>query len=97
MNNGAVRIRTLQYSVPEKLHQYVQMIQPTIRFGQLTAERATAIKLAGTVEPQPDMSGGHGLNATFCNTTITPQCLRDLYNIGNFKANPHNGRDHESH
>ena len=32
-----------------------------------------------------------GFNATFCNTTITPTCLRQLYNIGNFRANPFNG------
>ena len=31
------------------------------------------------------------LNATFCNTTITPTCLRQLYNIGKFRADPTNG------
>lgn len=39
--NDAKKIRTLQYSVPEKLHQYIQMIQPTTRFGQMQAERST--------------------------------------------------------
>lgn len=67
------------------------MIQPTIRFGQLTAERSTAFKVADETVPEPDMSGSNVLNATFCNTTITPKCLRDLYNVGDFKGSRHNG------
>ena len=39
--NDVKKIRTLQYSVPKKLHQYIQMIQPTTRFGQMQAERST--------------------------------------------------------
>lgn len=42
--NGAEMIRTLQYSVPKKLHQYIQMIQPTTRFGQMQAERSTVFE-----------------------------------------------------
>ena len=34
---------------------------------------------------------GGGLNATFCNTTITPTCLRELYNIGKFQGSLKNG------
>ncbi|MCJ1301078.1 vesicle formation at the endoplasmic reticulum [Hypocenomyce scalaris] len=39
--NNVKKIRILQYSVPRKLHQYIQMIQPTTRFGQMQAERST--------------------------------------------------------
>lgn len=39
--NHVEKIRTLQYSVPKKLHQYIRMIQPTTRFGQMQAERST--------------------------------------------------------
>ena len=71
------------------------MIQPTIRFGQLQQERSTAFKLASGIdveEAKPYYAKhGSGLNATFCNTTITPACLRQLYNVGNFKADPRNG------
>lgn len=41
--NDVKKIRTLQYSVPQKLHQYIQMIQPTTRFGQMQAERSTVM------------------------------------------------------
>lgn len=39
--NNVEKIRTLQYSIPKTLHQYIQMIQPTTRFGQMQAERST--------------------------------------------------------
>ena len=69
------------------------MIQPTIRFGQLQQERSTAFKLAAgiDVEEAKPYYMRSGFNATFCNTTITPTCLRQLYNVGNFKADPRNG------
>lgn len=87
--NKARRTRTLRYSVPEKVAAYIHMIQPTTRFGQLKTMRSTiseAFKM-----PNPNHRGdfwgrygGSGLNATFCNTTITPQCLRALYDFGPF-------------
>ena len=85
------RIRTLYYSVPANLHQYIQMIQPTTRFGQMKAERST---ISEHFEIGPSrgstLYSGSGLNATFCNTTITPQCLKALYNFGDFKGTKHN-------
>ncbi|KAL9593404.1 MAG: hypothetical protein Q9179_005899 [Wetmoreana sp. 5 TL-2023] len=92
-NNGVQRIRTLQYSVPQKLHQYIHMIQPTTRFGQVLPQRSTIYQhfeigeSKGSVGRYP----GSQLNATFCNTTVTPQCLRDLYHIGDFRGTAKNG------
>ena len=87
--NKARRIRALHYSVPEHVSPYIHMIQPTTRFGQLNMMRSTiseAFKM-----PSPNLRGdfwgrygGSGLNATFCNITITPQCLRALYDFGPF-------------
>ena len=86
------RIRTLHYSVPQSIHQYIQMIQPTTRFGQMKAERST-ISDYFEIGPQrgPGLYHGDGLNATFCNTTVTPQCLRALYNYGDFRPSAYNG------
>ena len=85
------RIRTLHYSVPANLHRYIQMIQPTTRFGQMKPERST---ISQHFEVGPSRGSalypGSGLNATFCNTTITPQCLKALYNFGDFKGTKHN-------
>ncbi|KAL8688322.1 MAG: hypothetical protein Q9218_005737 [Villophora microphyllina] len=92
-NNGVHRIRTLQYSVPQNLHQYIQMIQPTTRFGQVLPQRSTIWQhfeigeSKGAIGHYPSSQ----LNSTFCNSTITPQCLRDLYHIGNFQGTAKNG------
>ena len=84
-------IRTLHYSVPANLLPYIQMIQPTTRFGQMKAERST---ISESFEIGPSRGNAHysasGLNGTFCNTTITPQCLKALYNFGDFKGTKHN-------
>ncbi|KAB8295313.1 hypothetical protein EYC80_007216 [Monilinia laxa] len=76
------QIRTLRYFVPQEISSHITMIQPTTRFGQMKAERSQLFReeFASAVLPS--------LNATACNITITPQCLRDLYNIGNYTADP---------
>ena len=92
-NNGVQRIRTLQYSVPSNLHQYIHMVQPTTRFGQVAPQRSTIFQHFEMGESRNSMARYPGslLNSTFCNTTITPQCLRDLYHIGNFRGTAKNG------
>jgi len=93
--NNIERIRTLHYSVPKKLHQYIQMIQPTTRFGQMRGERSLIIDhheaaTASQKEHDYGTDSAH-INATFCNTTITPTCLKELYNYGNFQPDANNG------
>lgn len=80
-----IQIRTLQYSIPSSLHAYVDMIQPTIRFGTFRPQHSTVIDRfeMDTSDPLP-----LGFDPVFCNTTITPDCLRGLYGLGNFTANP---------
>ena len=91
-------IRTLQYSMPLQLHQHVQMIQPTIRFSRMRTYYSSHFDLgpvssrAATRDYLQYNSANREFNATFCNTTITPTCLRQLYNVGNFQADSRNGR-----
>ena len=87
------RIRTLQYSVPRNLHRYIQMIQPTTRFGQIRPEHSTISEhfVVGPARNAVEQYKGSTLNTTFCNTTITPQCLRDLYHVGNARGSTRNG------
>ncbi|KAJ5210691.1 Peptidase S8/S53 subtilisin/kexin/sedolisin, partial [Penicillium cf. griseofulvum] len=75
----SVAIRTLGYSVPRALHPYIQLIQPTTRFGNLVPQRSS------TLERKPATAGEL---AAGCNTTITPECLRDLYGIDNTTTRP---------
>ncbi len=85
-------IRTLQYSVPADVAAHVTMIAPLIRFGQPRRQRSHIFEkideglAASTVQaasiPPPV------LNATVCNSTSSPECLRALYNIGSYQAVP---------
>jgi tripeptidyl-peptidase I len=83
-NIGIKRIRTLRYSIPQALHGYLQMIQPTTRFGQPHAQ------MSMIMDPMKAGSRYHpsGYNSTFCNTTVTPECLRGLYQLDDFLADP---------
>ena len=70
------KIRTLEYSVPEELHQYIDMVQPTTRFGQLRPQTNSVhdVKILG------DASTAVAVNGS-CNSTITPDCLKSLYHV----------------
>ncbi|KAI1178603.1 subtilisin-like protein [Nemania sp. FL0916] len=86
-------VRTLQYSVPDEVKAHITMIQPTTRFGQIRSQNVhtthvweehelpTLIQEAAKIPPQT-------LNATYCNSTITPECLRALYKVGTTQADP---------
>lgn len=74
------KIRTLRYSVPAELHEHIDMIQPTTRFAQIKPQGSQVLdsQVLGAVH---DVTNVLGLNDTVCNNTITPACLRDLYNV----------------
>lgn len=84
------KIRTLHYSVPSDISSHITMIQPTTRFGQYKAQRSTIVKTEETKGEFSVLSvtNSTSFNATACNTTITPDCLRDLYNVGDYQADP---------
>jgi tripeptidyl-peptidase-1 len=81
------------YSVPEEVKSHITMIQPTTRFGQIRPqnihishvfeqnELPSLVQTAATIPTQQ-------LNVTFCNSTITPECLRALYKVGEAQADP---------
>ncbi len=81
------RVRTLQYSVPQHLHHLIQMIQPTTHFSHAKPYQAGGNSGA----PIPVYGSPTKLNSTFCNTTTSPDCIRALYTLGDFKANSSSG------
>ncbi|KAL4921804.1 peptidase S8/S53 domain-containing protein [Aspergillus aurantiobrunneus] len=66
-------IRTLGYSVPRVILPYIQLIQPTTRFGQPAAQvvRPNLEPVAATFDE---------LTAD-CSSFVTPDCLRELYGL----------------
>ncbi|KAI9784284.1 MAG: vesicle formation at the endoplasmic reticulum [Geoglossum umbratile] len=92
--NRQTKIRTLRYSVPKNLHQAIIMIQPTTRFGQIRPQNSFALShgILGGASSAPEPAGQTiGFDFLACNTTITPRCLQELYNVKDVKADPNNG------
>lgn len=84
---GGPKLRTLSYSVPDEVADHVDLVQPTTRFGQLGAKRSTIFEMT-IVEDDHDIktasvasSKEANIAAATCGTTITPDCLKSLYNI----------------
>ncbi len=83
-------LRTIGYSVPSALHRLVQTVAPTTYFGSPSAMRRT-LHLQPDAATLPDgdqklreaTDHKSGLAASVpasCATTITPTCVRALYN-----------------
>ncbi|KAJ5797736.1 tripeptidyl peptidase SED3 [Penicillium pulvis] len=73
-------IRALEYSVPNEIHEYIQLIQPTTRFGGLDSLHGFS-NASHVVTTAKDLAAG-------CGTVVTPDCLRDLYGLSNITAKP---------
>lgn len=81
------RLRTLQYSIPDDVAKHVYMVQPTTRFGQMKAEHGTHHSKPDGMDASPPVRADLGN----CDKVITPECLKKLYNIGDYKASEKSG------
>ncbi|KZT67453.1 subtilisin-like protein [Daedalea quercina L-15889] len=88
---GDAIVRTTTYSLPVHLHGHIDVVQPTTTFARLRGMKATyhyadeqdfIVDIAQPTIPIPSALNGQ-VNAS-CNASITPTCLRELYNIGNY-------------
>lgn len=82
--SGEKVVRAMAYSLPRELHPHINVVAPTTYFGTMRSMRATSFlqpEIKPVEEEAPDLT--LGVNAAVpasCATTITPTCLRDLYN-----------------
>ncbi|KAJ5910538.1 Peptidase S8/S53 subtilisin/kexin/sedolisin [Penicillium tannophilum] len=83
------RLRTLEYSIPDSLVNHINMVSPTVRFGQVHANRATMHGQKKLVT-EKFRKASH-FTSSDCNSAITPQCLKELYSIGDYKPQSDNG------
>ena len=84
-------LRTLSYSIPDRLAAYIDLVQPTTRFGRLSAQKSTVFEMHRLDEkhahrlllPTKAMLAKIDVaaDAVDCSTTIVPSCLKALYNI----------------
>ncbi|KIW03336.1 hypothetical protein, variant [Verruconis gallopava] len=84
------KIRTLKYSLPREVSRHVDMVQPTTRFAQIMPERSQVFKTEVVGDAQSGLAAVAAANSTDCNSTITPQCLIDLYKIKGFTPSGQN-------
>ncbi|PAV23333.1 subtilisin [Pyrrhoderma noxium] len=90
VHTGKHITRTLSYSLPQILHEHIDLIEPTTVFDNLHEMRAT-YHLTDKTESDLEVPGkdkeehsfvtgpaGQNISAS-CNTTITPSCLMQLY------------------
>ena len=84
------RLRTLQYSIPESLAAHINMVQPTTRFGQIHPDHGTYYSQPIDVE-RFKAAALSSANLSSCNEVVTPQCIKSLYNIGDYQASAESG------
>lgn len=96
-------LRTLKYSVPDHLSDAIDLISPTTFFGNMKARRAIPNLQPTTTKNAPVEARQEKPS---CQTTITipisanqtedfsvigPECLKELYNVGDYKSDPNSG------
>ncbi|KAJ7065361.1 peptidase S8/S53 domain-containing protein [Mycena amicta] len=82
-------VRTMSYSLPQELHAHVDVVTPTTYFGTMRAMRATSfIQDAHPVTEANKASFAADISPlavpASCGTTVTPACLRAMYNTTNY-------------
>lgn len=92
LDTNIKKLGALEYSVPKEVAPHITMIAPIIRFGQIRPQRSHIFKV---IEAAPADTAVHTaeaatskLNLTECNDSITPWCLRALYKVGDYEADP---------
>lgn len=85
---GHEKVRTLNYSLPSNVMQYVEMVQPTTRFGQIRPQFSWIKdkQVIGKVDSNTVSTASTSVDAN-CSQAITPACLQELYNIKGFTPN----------
>ena len=87
-NNGATKLRTLQYSIPDNLQDHIAFVEPGTFFGQ--ANKKSPVVPTKTKRGNSDFASTAAVDAA-CATSITPPCLKQLYYVGDYKADRSSG------
>lgn len=81
-SDGMMKLRTTEYSLPKEMFQHIDMITPTTFFGKTVASRPTYTVIEKPSKRQVDAS---------CETSITPKCIKEFYNVGSYTPDPKSG------
>lgn len=100
-NDGVSKIRTVSYSVPQDVMEHIDLIHPTTFFGETKAFKPVHLNLDEEVPEEVEhpvvekrqaknLMGQRSVDAS-CRYAITPSCLKQLYNVGDYKASVSSG------
>ncbi|KAK5997615.1 Tripeptidyl-peptidase sed4 [Cladobotryum mycophilum] len=84
-SGAAIKLRTLQYSIPDHIQQHIEMVDPATFFGTPTAFKRSIKK-----ESLPKIPRRVADNAS-CAQALSPGCVKQLYNVGDYEADPASG------
>ncbi|KZV69210.1 tripeptidyl peptidase A [Peniophora sp. CONT] len=97
--SGDELVRTTSYSLPEDVHAHIELVHPTTYFSTSRAQKATFLLNDEEVTP-PAANAARikvpGSDVTVdpsCNTTITVDCVLELYNAVGVKPSAKNGNE----
>ncbi|TVY28234.1 Tripeptidyl-peptidase sed4 [Lachnellula hyalina] len=88
-NSGVQKIRTTQYSVPDDIGSYVDLITPTTYLGKTVASMPRYPRPEFT-KTKKDAPSKRDIAAS-CQTSITPSCIKELYSVGNYTPDANSG------
>lgn len=104
--DGTTKLRTLSYSIPDDVQDHIVLIDPGLYFGSSKAFLPTTTTPSRTRAPGSVVRRGpsspqqrpHARSLATrttvdasCQTSITPACLKELYNVGNYSASATSG------
>lgn len=87
-SDGIYKLRTEEYSVPDDVEAHIDIITPTTFLGKTTAQAPIPNKLYPKMHIHSRQTSS--INST-CATLITPACIKEIYNINNYTADPDSG------
>ncbi|THH19894.1 hypothetical protein EW146_g1336 [Bondarzewia mesenterica] len=97
--DGDVMVRTTSYSLPQALHEHIELIQPTTMFARLRSA-SSSVRFMDAEDPTSgpevetsmitDPVSGMQVDAS-CNRIITIKCLQQLYNMVGYTPSATNG------
>ncbi|OJJ51792.1 hypothetical protein ASPZODRAFT_56189 [Penicilliopsis zonata CBS 506.65] len=86
----STKLRTTEYSIPDDLVDYIELISPTVYFGKTVAAAAPVVHFPSRTRSLEARSSSSTV-ASPCETSITPSCIYEMYSLGGYEADANSG------
>lgn len=83
-SGDSIKLRTTSYSIPDHLTEHIDVISPTVFFGKTRGAAPAPSMLKARKATSTEASAS-------CQTSITPSCLKEMYNVGDYVPDPSAG------